>query len=283
MRELRKATNLANLAKLRELLGPPPVLSTENAKAYDEIMARFIQCHEPRDFMEQMFIKQLTDFTWEIIRYTRHKPLAIERKFQDVQKFQAKRAKAAAQNRARQVGPNGPARTDVERMLQLEDVVDSAVEDVDEILMRPPIELDHARAFEGAIAYYQRLDQLLNTAVARRNDVLDQLERYRCGLGRRLRKISDEIIDTEFHQTGTVSPQAAISPAPLASETNDIREEDSSQPDQCQEELRTTDQIWQSSRKPQRIATWARLKGVARSAASSKYRANGKGRLRRRH
>ena len=28
-----------DLAELRELFGPPPVLSTENAKAYDEILA----------------------------------------------------------------------------------------------------------------------------------------------------------------------------------------------------------------------------------------------------
>jgi hypothetical protein len=31
--------------------------------------------------MEQMFIKHLTDSTWEINRYTRHKPMQMERKF----------------------------------------------------------------------------------------------------------------------------------------------------------------------------------------------------------
>ena len=43
MNEIQKRPNVADLAELRELLGPPPALSTENAKAYDEIMARLME------------------------------------------------------------------------------------------------------------------------------------------------------------------------------------------------------------------------------------------------
>jgi hypothetical protein len=38
---------------------------------------------------------------------------------------------------------------------------------------------------------------LLVTAVARRNNVLDQIERYRDRLGHRLRQVSDTIIEAE--------------------------------------------------------------------------------------
>jgi hypothetical protein len=236
MHELRKKSNVVNLAELRELLGPPPILSTENAKAYDEIVARLMQCFAPADFMEQLLIAQLTDCTWEIMRYTRHKPWAIERKFRQHREFQAKRARAAAQIRDLQVrglaqSGRQPA-TELGRMLELEEVVDSVVDDTDEILNRPPVELDHARAFEADIVYQEQLDRLLNTAIRRRNDVLEQLERYRDGLGRRLRKASDEIIDAEFNEAVPESKQVAVPLAPLSSEANDVRKEDRGQSDQ---------------------------------------------------
>jgi hypothetical protein len=211
MDELQTRPNVATLAELRELLGPPPVLSTENAKAYDEIEARLMECHAPEDFMMQLFIHQLTVCTWEMMRITRQKPWAIERKFRQLRQFQAQRAKAATQNRDPQL--RGLAQSDrkptteLGRMLELEDVVDNAVHDVDEILNRAPEELDHARAFEATIVYLGQLDQLYNAAVARRNDVLAQIERYRHGLGRRLRKASDEIINAEFNEAEQESKQ----------------------------------------------------------------------------
>jgi hypothetical protein len=206
-----------NLVELRELLGPPPVLSTENTKAYDEILARLTLCFLPRDFMEQLLMVQLTDCTWDMLRYRRHKTLAIDSKFRQRREFQAKRVKAAPQNRDPQAcslaQSDGKPVTEVGRMLELEDIVDSSVHDVDEILERPPADLDHARAFEAAIGYQQQLDQLLNTAVARRNDVLEQLERYRHGLGKRLRKASDDIVEGEFSDAEPEPKQVAVPPA----------------------------------------------------------------------
>jgi hypothetical protein len=233
MNDDSQKTNLADSAELRELFGPPPVLSTENAKAYEEIEARLMNCFAPEDFMVQLFIHQLTVCTWQMMRLTRQQPWAIERKFRQLREFQARRAKAATQNRDSQL--RGLAQSDrkptteLGRMLELEDVVDNAVHDVDEILDRPPVDLDHARAFEATIVYLGQLDQLYNSAVARRNDVLAQLERYRHGLGRRVRKASDEIINAEFNETEPKSKQVAVPLVHLSSETNDVREEDRGQ------------------------------------------------------
>ena len=185
----QKRSNVADSAELRELFGPPPVLSTENAKAYDEILARLMECLAPQDFLEQLSIMHYANYTWEKMRYARHKPWAVERKFRQIREFQAKRAKAAAQKREPQArdlsqGDRKPT-NDFERMFELEDVVDSGVQDVDEILKRPPVELDHARAFEATIVYQGQLDQLDNSASAKQDDTLAQLERYRTGLGSR--------------------------------------------------------------------------------------------------
>ena|SRR5215510_6343431 len=96
VREVRAEETAANFAKLRELFGPPPVLSTENQKAYDDLTMHLLQVFRPHDLIELMYIRQLADITWEIVRYTRHKTLAIDRKFRARLEFQAKRERGRA-------------------------------------------------------------------------------------------------------------------------------------------------------------------------------------------
>jgi len=192
-----------DLAELKELFGPPPVLSTESAKAYDEILARLMRCFKPKDFMEQLLVWDLAVCTWEMGRYTRHKTLTMERKFRQLCELQAQRAKLQAEKEqqdaralARAAAERaGKTATELDRKYELEDVVDGAIDDIKEILDRPPVELDHARALESGIAYHEKLDDLLNKAASRRNHVLRLFEQYREGLGQCLRRVSDEIID----------------------------------------------------------------------------------------
>jgi hypothetical protein len=182
-------------AELRQLLGAPPVLSTENAQSYHEIIGRLMECLAPRDFMEQMLIKELTDCTWEMARYTRQKTLAMERGFREHLKFPGQDALAerlADQNR------------------ESDDEDDGLVDAADAIA----VELDHAHALEATLQYHERVDRLLITATARRNNVLDQIERYRDGLGHRLRQVSDKIIAAEHNALEAQPRQLAASLVP---------------------------------------------------------------------
>jgi hypothetical protein len=205
------------LAELKDLFGPPPVLRTEDPKAYDGIMLRLIQCFAPRDFMEQLLMKQLTDQTWDMKRYTHHKTLSIERKFLQRLGSLAKRAKAAGQKQDGQarkpIEGDGQPLTELVRMYDLEDFIQGTVQDVDAILERLPAEFDHARALEASIDYHTRLDELLSTATARRNDALDQLERYRRGLGGLLRKASDEIIYAQCSVEELTTNESPLAPS----------------------------------------------------------------------
>jgi hypothetical protein len=136
--------------------------------------------------MEQMLIKHLTDNTWEMNRYTRHKPMQMERKFKQLLEHRAQRVKAAAQNKQAQAGTLAGANR----------------EEVEAILRQSPTEADHAEALEHGIDYAERLDKQLNEATARRDDVLEQLQRHREALGRYLRGVSDDIIDGECSNPG---------------------------------------------------------------------------------
>jgi hypothetical protein len=93
-------------------------------------------------------------------------------------------------------------------------VLEGLVEEVDAILQQNATELDHARALEVGIVYLERLDRLRMAALARRNHALQQLERYRDGLGYRLRSIGDNIINGEC---STVAVSAAQLAAPSVS------------------------------------------------------------------
>jgi hypothetical protein len=200
--ELRNSSNIVTFAELHELLGPPPVLSTENVSAYNEILARLMQCMTAGDFMEQLLIRDIADATWEARRATRHMTLAIERKFRQERAFKAKRLQSKAQQQAEPMQRPAPAdgKPMLAHMDDLEDFVVGTVSAVDEILERPAEERDHARAMQNVIDYYLRLNQLLNSALARRDLALEQLERYQRGASRRLRKASDDIIDAQCNE-----------------------------------------------------------------------------------
>ena len=281
-KNLKTTSPAKTLAKLKKLFGPPPVLSSEDRKAYDTIMARFMECLEPRDFIEQMFVKDLTNSTWDVRRYSRHMSLVIEREHQRHQDMEEKRrqkerklksaiaeqldaAKEASRaketehvgetGRAEQADHAGAPTTQFERKLELEWVIDSSIPDVDEIVLAPAEECDHAKALQSGIDYFEQLDHLRSVAIARRNDVLRQIDFYRQGLGQHLRRVSDEIIDAVFSETRSTRRR----PLPaLMWVCNDVSKKGGGQPDERPQKLRAAHHRRQGTREPQCTPAWAR-------------------------
>jgi hypothetical protein len=202
--QFKSASIKTNVTELLQLFGPPPVLSSESMQAYEETMTRLLGSLLPQDFMEQLLIKEVADSTWEAARYARHKTLLMERRFQARLAFQAQRRKAAAPSKeapANQIGKLSP-----------EDVLEGLVDEVDAILQKPATELDHACALEVGIVYFQHLDRAHLTALARRDKALEQLERYRDGLGRLLRQVSDQIIEAQANVVDVQGEQVTAPP-----------------------------------------------------------------------
>jgi len=172
--------HLLILAEIKTLCGQPPVLSTESTEAYNTMLLRLIESVRPRDFIERLFCKHIADSTWEIIRYTRHKTLLMERRHRQALDSRAQHLKAAAQKK--QAGP-ADGKTGCEPST---DAMRASLKEIEAVMLQSPTEFDHADALERGIDYAERLDKLLNAATARRDDVLRQLERYRDGLSARL-------------------------------------------------------------------------------------------------
>ena len=58
-------------AEIADIFGHPPVLSTENRQAYDELMTQLVLDWKPRKITEWMFVRDITDISWEIFRHGR--------------------------------------------------------------------------------------------------------------------------------------------------------------------------------------------------------------------
>jgi len=55
-------------AEIADIFGHPPVLSTENRQAYDALMTQLVLEWKPRDILGWMFVRHMTDTSWEIFR-----------------------------------------------------------------------------------------------------------------------------------------------------------------------------------------------------------------------
>lgn len=202
---VQRSLTKSQVDKFSAILGDTPVLSTEHEAHYEEIWKGHIECLKPRDFLELLLIRQVQNETWTIMRFSRHQTLAIERHFRDSNKFQLQSARelkgrkeAAAEEAAERAAQPF---SELNRLLDLEDTVVGMVGDGDKILERTPSEIDHNRALEAGILFQERLDKLINAALARRNDALRQLEIYRDGVGGHWGRISDDFIDIAASKT----------------------------------------------------------------------------------
>ena len=55
------------------LFGPRPLIEGEDGAAYDELVARFSAAIKPKDFLEEMWMRDVVDLTWETLRMRRLK------------------------------------------------------------------------------------------------------------------------------------------------------------------------------------------------------------------
>jgi hypothetical protein len=94
--QFKGRSNDVDADELLHMFGAIPVLSSESTRSYREIMVQLLEAFAPRDFMGQVLIKELTDSTWEMMRYTRHKTLGMNRRFAPRLAFQEQRRKAQA-------------------------------------------------------------------------------------------------------------------------------------------------------------------------------------------
>jgi hypothetical protein len=194
MRSVAKTkTRGSDLDKLKQLLGPPPVLASESLKDYNAILSGLMEAVKPDDFVLEILVTELADWTWEIKRYKRHKTLVVERKRLGQLRDQ--------EDLIERIREGVAAKGEMDEAEKAHEDAVAAEHAAIRHMLAHPDELDQFDALKSGSPYYDQLDRMQARAIAERDNVLAQIEQYRQGLAQRARQVSDEIIEAEFQPT----------------------------------------------------------------------------------
>ena len=178
---------------IQDLLGKPPLLKHENKDHYLALMRRLASTTRPDDFIEWLWVRDVADLTWEIIRWRRLKVALMDSGRQ-----------RAIEHFVRQVSAPGP-------MVSVDAASDAAIlaekwftepkskKQVDQLLAKHELDAESiaAQAFAQARADLETAEKLLAACEIRRNDALNAIERRRQAFGRSLQRASDDVVDAE--------------------------------------------------------------------------------------
>ena len=183
---LSKAARALVPKQIRDLLGKPPLLADEDAKQYDNLLVELAGDVKPKDFIEWLWLKDIVDLTWDILRYRRIKAAyvghcqwaGIEHCFKFPLNLPSEKARSLAYK----------SMSDPEMKEQVEAVLSSQGFDPNSI---------RADSFVRAIDKLDSLERMIASAELRRNNALREIERRRADLGIARRRTSDQVIEGE--------------------------------------------------------------------------------------
>ncbi len=187
MTKSRTRSNDTALARL-DFFGPPPLLTGEDFVAYNALLAQVAAAVGPADPVEEIWVRDVVNLTWEILRWHRLKANLI----------------TANTYKGVRVLLN-PLVTDIDAEVLAKKWANcepDAVEEVEKTLASAGLSIDAAVAQTVAImlSAVERFDRMTMAAEVRRNAALREIDRHRTTLGQALRRASDEIIDAEIKQ-----------------------------------------------------------------------------------
>jgi hypothetical protein len=192
-----------SLIEMKALLPPVPVLATESREQFEKIFDQLVVSLKCQDMVELIHIHDFALATWEEARYTRHRVVAFDRKFKDVVAGEVPdhrdpnvRQKAIAERLAEHLAYRP---RDVGHLIELENKVMEAADDVSAVLKRTPAELAYNKALERSVDLHKDLEFLITSMRKRRNEALEMLDYYRQSLGKRAEQTMAEILDAEFN------------------------------------------------------------------------------------
>jgi hypothetical protein len=173
--------------------GPPALVEGEDPAAYDNLHDRISEAVAAKDFVEEIWVRDVVDLTWDCLRMRRLKANLL--------------TSTTSEGLGTLIRPllEYKAADQLLKDWALRDR--AAVKEVDEYLAAMGVTMDApiARALAMRIDQFDRLDRMIMNAEGRRNAALREVDRHRSNLGQALRRASDDVIEGEFEDVG--SPQ----------------------------------------------------------------------------
>jgi hypothetical protein len=166
------------------------MLEHEDAAAYDAIHAGISDAVKPADFLEQIWVRDVIDLVWEVLRLRQLKGALMDAAAPHA--LQKVLASFVPYGRACEIAAGWAAR-------------DAAcVRQAKGLLAQSGFSMAHvmAEALADRIEAVERIDKMIASAEARRGAMLREVERHRAVLASRLRMATDEVVDAEFVAAG---------------------------------------------------------------------------------
>jgi hypothetical protein len=191
----------AELLRYRTLLGPPPVLSSEDRAHFEELFRSTAAAMKPRNMIDVMNVWYSVCASWSINRYNRHATVAIERHTLQMQANDAERARLRqlrASNRevieARKL-TGSPA--DIVDAVRLHENFDNRIEDADRIFEHSDLERHHNRSLLAMLDSQEKLNRLIISQTAIKNESYRQFELCQMGFGELAGEDTQNVIEGE--------------------------------------------------------------------------------------
>jgi len=147
--------------------GPPPLIEGEDRAAYDDYLAKTSAALKPKDFVEEMWVQDIVDLTWEIQRM-RH--------------LKASLLTLCLSEGLRQVLMMMMDKTEAVKLADLWAEGDQiAIGRVDKMFASTGVtmEMVRSRTLSANIDVVERIDRMAMNAEARRSAALREIERHR--------------------------------------------------------------------------------------------------------
>jgi hypothetical protein len=218
--------------------GPPPLIAGEDPAAYDDLLERFTAAIKPTDVLEEMWMRDSVDLTWETQRLRRVKaallkwimleklslilePVALESSDDELEAESSDdepEDESSDEELEAESSDEEPPADELEDEssdyeLSTEELAErwaardpQAIEEVNEQLASKGLTVEDvtAQALSAEIENFERIDRMVMNAEARRNAALRELERHRMTLAQALRQASDNVVDADFEDVAPV-------------------------------------------------------------------------------
>ena len=183
------------------MLAPAHIIRTEDIDAYDSLMDQFTEAIQPRDFVEWMWVRDLTDQTWEELRAKRARAVRLKLARRDTVELIMKAFYPA--NTQKSAEMEFEIQQDVADILLGEEIPKAGFD-----LIRKKFGVtgfdNFGATYQSCLADMERLQRIADRANARRNMTLREIDRRRDAAARRARDTVTTVtsaidaIDAEF-------------------------------------------------------------------------------------
>jgi hypothetical protein len=165
---------------------PPELVADEDPLAYEDMLARTSLAVKPADFIEEIWVREVVDMTWDIKRLRRQKPQLLASCAREG--LAALLSSSFGLDNARALSSDW-AWGKPEAIKYVKKILADAGMSMDAVL---------GRALALKIDVFERIDHLIMDIQAARNAELREIDRHRATLGERLRQAVQQVEDAEF-------------------------------------------------------------------------------------